>query len=254
MGVEFAYAQARIQARNGQRPAPGTWQSLEASQKLSHYLQAARATSLRPWVMHLSENSDAHLIERSLREDWRSQVKLLTGWIPARWRAAVLWIRTAVDLPAVVYLLHDGEAFAWMREDPMLQPLAVAEKDARLQALSATELAPLAKPPGDAVTPVADWLAHWRSLWPPDPAHCAGLDRLSQHFTDHLGMLERDSATAGSAAGQRERLERQLVRMLRAYQQLPAALFSYLGLLALDLQRLRGGLARRALFTPVARE
>lgn len=254
MPIEFAFAQARIQARLGQRLKPGAWQALEASQGLSHYLHAVRGTSLKPWIRHLTENADSHLIERSLREDWRRQVHELSEWLPTRWRAAVLWVRTLADLPAVVYLLRDGPAWPWMREDPALRKLAVAGMDARRLALRAAELAPLGSAPDDAITPLAAWRVHWQGLCPPLPAQCVGLDKLGQAFTAHVGRMQDEGLTLDEAAGQRERLEQNLVKWLHRYRELPMAIFSYLGLLALDLQRLRGGLVRRAVLTTVARE
>lgn len=254
MSIEFAYAQARIQARNGQRLTPGTWQSLEASQELPHYLHALRATSLKPWIIQLTENADAHLIERSLRETWRGQVQQLTTWVPKRWRQALLWLRTLPDLPSVVHLLRDGLVFPWLREDPALQPVAVADADSRWQALSTTELAPLATMRTDNLTPVTAWRAHWRCLWPGVTSQYAGLDKLEQYFNEHIEILQSADPTSAETITLREQLEQRLAKVLRSRQQLPAAVFSYAGLLALDLQRLRGGLARRALFTTAARE
>lgn len=254
MPIEFAYAQARLQARIGQRPTSGVWQSLEVSQGLSHYLHSVRATSLRSSVQTLSEHADAHVIERSLRKDWQRQVEQMTTWLPTRWQQAVLWVRTAVDLPAVVHLMRGGSVFSWMREDPALQAIAAADADTRLRELSATEMAPLADQLADSKTAVAAWVAHWRSLWPPQPSQHAGLEKLSQHLRDHMGVMQSADVAVSEMTAQKERLERQLVRLIRTHQQRPVAMFSYLGLLALDLQRLRGGLVRRALFTTRRRE
>lgn len=254
MPIEFAYAQARIQARCGQRLSPGAWQSLEASQGLSHYLHAVRGTSLRESVVHLNESADAHLIERSLREDWRVQVQQLGSWIPVGWRAAVLWLRTVPDLPALAHLLGGGPAYPWMRDDPVWQPVAGAEEGSRRQAMSSGELAPLGVPMDDKTSLVAAWTGQWRSLWPARPGQFPGLGELGRILAEHFRLLASEHATLVNAASGRENLERQLLKFIRRHRELPVAMFSFLGLLALDLQRLRGGLVRRALFQSVARE
>jgi hypothetical protein len=66
---QFAYVQARLQARHGQRPSEDRWRLLESSPDLASYLQGARSTSLRPWVVHLPAESSTHQVERSLRID-----------------------------------------------------------------------------------------------------------------------------------------------------------------------------------------
>ena len=46
----FAYVQPRLQARFALRPSGAEWRLMEASADVDHYLQAARQTSMRPWV------------------------------------------------------------------------------------------------------------------------------------------------------------------------------------------------------------
>lgn len=97
--ARFAYVQARLQARNGDRPSEATWRMLGASKSLGHYLESARQTGLSPWVTHLSANSDIHTIESELRGDWRTLTASVASWVPREWRAAVLWTGELADLP-----------------------------------------------------------------------------------------------------------------------------------------------------------
>ena len=54
MRVEFAYAQARAQARGSAVPDTATWRVLESSRTLAQYLHACRATALAPLVSHFT--------------------------------------------------------------------------------------------------------------------------------------------------------------------------------------------------------
>lgn len=176
----------------------------------------------------------------------------LASWIPARWQDALLWFTTLPDLPAVTYLLRGGPAFAWMREDLILRPIATTDSDARLQVLAATKLSPLANSFAEDGMPITDWISHWRSLWPGKTTEQTGLDALVQIFSNYLDFL-RSAASSGETASKQDSIENQLARMTRSHRQQPAAMFSFVGLLALDLQRLRGELVRRALFVTPGR-
>lgn len=97
--ADFAFAQARLQAHNGRRPTKSTWQYLNASKSLGHYLESARQTGLDPWVGHITTNSNIHAIENALRGDWRTYVKKVSAWLPPSWRPATEWTAVLADLP-----------------------------------------------------------------------------------------------------------------------------------------------------------
>ncbi|MEA2078575.1 MAG: hypothetical protein U9P00_01725, partial [Pseudomonadota bacterium] len=61
--VRFAYAQARLQARHGQRADEKVWRHLHSTGDLSNYLQMARQTVLRPWVIGIDGSQSSHDIE-----------------------------------------------------------------------------------------------------------------------------------------------------------------------------------------------
>ena len=71
----FAYVQPRLQARYAARPSDAEWRLLDASVDVEHYLQAARQTSLKPWMEHLGAETSARDIEAVFREEWAATVR-----------------------------------------------------------------------------------------------------------------------------------------------------------------------------------
>jgi hypothetical protein len=126
MPVEFAYAQARAQARQGDRLSADTWGLLESSVGLAQFLHLLRGTALAPRVEHFSATTSPHVIERSLKREWHREVDLAMRWVPARWRAAVAWTGWLSELPAVSHLLQSGATLAWMKDDPASPRMPVA--------------------------------------------------------------------------------------------------------------------------------
>jgi hypothetical protein len=132
--------------------------------------------------------------------------------------------------------------------------------DAALAALAA---------PGNAASPVGErWRAEWHRRLPraaPPMLAEAGL-RVAAHFGAAFGPsfpdMHRPAPRTASAAampatapppavfatGARAALSAQLTRLYRRCSCEPAAAFAYLGLALVDLERLEGELARRALF------
>lgn len=247
--IDFAYAQARLQARHGLRPTEAAWHRLEASKDLGHYLQAARASSLRPWIQHLSARMDSHGIERSLRQDWRDYVAGVAVWQPAPWRAAAAWTAVLVDLPAVAHLLHSSPAQAWMRQDPVLARLAVDDPVTRREALLTSHLAPVGRAWLRDRSVLDGWLDHWRRLWPADGrAVGAAMDRLVALTARHLAAMAGNAGADADGGRLRAELVSSFTAMFRRHGQHPIAMYCHLGLVALDLERLRAGLVRRSLF------
>lgn len=87
--AEWAYAQARLQARHGRRPDDATWQLLAASRSAAQAIAQARAGPLGDWLQGLDERADAHAIERHLNRRWQQRVDAVARWLPAPWRAAL---------------------------------------------------------------------------------------------------------------------------------------------------------------------
>jgi hypothetical protein len=253
------YAQARIQARFGERPAESSWRRLEAVRGMPAFLEAAREAGLRRWVAGLEERSGSHGIEIALRERLRSTIREVAKWMPDEWRAAAMWTLHLVDLPALVHLARGHPPLPWMTEDPVLRRYAAGGADERRAALAPELdfLAPAllrdaARAPAPAEVPGASavrdaWLKRWRSLWPETGEEArASVARLERCVEHNLTALARSSRDEGAAS--MPLFERQLRRSFRSSSLLPAAAFAYLAIAALDLQRLRRALLLLALF------
>jgi len=95
-------------------------------------------------------------------------------------------------------------------------------------------------------TPSARWIRHWRQLWPSRGRASAPLESLLRD-TARL-RIELAALPATSSADDALRaFERRLELTFRRNPLSPAAAVAHLGLLALDLRRIRGALATRAL-------
>ena len=240
MTIDFAYAQARVQARLGDRLAPAAWRILDATGTLSQYLHAARATALRNHVQSLTAASSPHVIEYSLRSDWRAEVDGAVSWVPERWRSAVAWTAWLCDLPALAALARGDDLPPWMAEDTALAPFAVDGAAIRQQELEAAGFAALIDH-GDAL---AAWRQRFEALWPVGEPH---LRRL-RDFVDRVDGCRSEPGMAGlTQTTSLQPLESFVVRLIRRNLRQPVTVFSHLLLVALDLGRLRGGLVRRAL-------
>lgn len=242
----FAFAQARLQARYGARPGAADWNHIAATADLGALLQVLRNSPLARWMSRIGPRPGVHDIERRLREEWMRGVDEIAAWQPAPWRESVRWLRWVVYLPSLQKIARGGRARAWMREDPVLGPIVAREARERAAALRRSPLAPLAAgfaPPHDVGTA---WTRHWRRLWPAHDPGRAPLESLLRATAQQRDALARLADGAQSAEALRG-LERRFQLGFRRNPLSPAAAVAYLGLLALDLRRLRGALATRAL-------
>lgn len=245
--ARFAYLQARLQARHGDRPAADDWRIAEASIDLAHYLDAVRRTALRRWLGDLNHEMEPEAIERQLRAAWRERVDQLASWSPEAWRPAVEWLRWLPYLPAVDHLLRGTKVSPWMRADPVMRELAYDEPQRRREALADSPLAPV-RAGGDAGGPelVDAWLTEWRARLPDDA--CA-TGRELQEIVDAVLAHVEAMRTAADADGQalRNMLAARLARRFRRGAGTCVALFSHLVLDGLELERLRAGTITRRL-------
>ena len=241
MTIEFAYAQARAQARLGERLTPAAWQLLEASGTLAQYLHAARSTALRDRVRSLTAASSPHSIERSLRREWRAEVRGAASWVPERWRPAVAWTAWLCDLPTLARLEQGGEVLSWMTDDTQLAPFAIDDRTLRHRELISAGLGALAS--GNDV--LTAWRRHFEALW---PAGDPGIRRL-RNLVERVDIHRQEPETrAGPRTAPGQALEARAARLIRRNFQEAVTVFTHLLLVALDLGRLRDGLVRRALF------
>lgn len=244
--LSFAFAQPRLQARFGARPVAADWQQIEATRDLGALLQLLRSGTLARWTARLPARPGVHEIERRLREEWLHAVDEIASWQPAPWRDATRWMRWIMYLPSLQKLARGGRAPAWMRADPVLGPVVARAPAERAGSLRGTLLAPLQ----DGFSATADvartWSRHWESLWPRAHAGHAPLVRV-------LALLRRARALLAEAPPETasrdtlRTLERRLELVFRRHPLSPAATASFIGLMLLDQQRLRGALAVRSL-------
>jgi len=238
----WSYVQARLQARHGDRLAEADWRALEAARALDQFIERARATSLRHFAQRLNASMTCHAIERALRATWRDYVAEIAGWGPAEWRAAIVWAAHAPELPVIDAVLR-GERPEWVSHDPDIASLA--DENLRAFARNKFPLWPLLPEPGSADTIAQRWFAHWRALRPGGEMQTLSL--LAEMIAADVERLGRAGPQETSAA-YRSDLARKVTRLFRRHGGTAAAVFCHLALVALDLERLRGNLVRRALF------
>ena len=243
----FGYAQARIQARYGKRLPEAMWVQLSAVQTFQSYLEAARGTTLAPWVANLSSASDVHDVEHSMRGTLYTAIGELSRWVPRRWRGAVAWLHWLVYLPALRYLLEGASIPDWMREGHRLRSFLQDSVEGRARAIAAAGGEGLVRA-WRRHEPMEDgWVSHWRALWPGDKAApLEVLDELVELLVQHVRQFALGPPETAWQA--RRRLQVRLERLFRRQARQPATVFIYLALVALDLERLRNELVSRIVY------
>ena len=205
----MGYAQARMQARHGTRPGTRAWALLNASTTFAAALENARASSLESWTAGLDPAARPADVERMLRERLLGRIAEAARWMPETWRAAVLWTQALLELP------------------PRQRRLREAADEDRAAAVR------------------REWLAHWRTLWPPCAAEERdALEELVRTVEAHLERFSR--ATAEEAEPLRLALRARVETLFRRHAPGPAAAFDHLLLLALECERLRAALLGRS--------
>lgn len=246
------YAQARLQARHGQRADESSWQRLETAREFAALLDAARNSPLRAWVAGLTPHSGAHEIDHNLRGHWRATVAEVRGWMPPAWQAALAWCALWPQLPALQHLARGGAVAGWMHDDADLRALCAAAPAERPAVLAAGPLAPLASAWSAPSNLGTVWLQAWQQRLPRGLCHRAGGGDGGDGLARLRDVLQAHAVAFSTAAGQgpllRRALRARLAQLLRRCTAQPAAAFVHLSLCALDLERLRGELLARALF------
>ncbi len=244
--AEFGYAQARLQAHHAARPDESAWRRIESIGELATFLQDARTGSLRPWVLGLSADVDAHVLEFTLRQQLRAYIDAVASWQPVRWRAALRWTRILPDLPLLQHLLSGGLPPDWLRHDPLFGPAHRDDGSIHWEVLQTIGYMPLLTAWQQGIPLAQAWTEHWHTLWPDTPAPVrAALAALVAVLADYMQALVIDDVAHGVTA--RDVLALRLTRLFRRYTNQPAAGCSHLALVALDVQRLRGAVLRRKL-------
>ena len=247
----FAYAQARLQARHGQRADQQVWRRLHSTGDLANYLQMARRTVLRPWVIGIDSSQSSHNIEFSLRHQFRRYVDEVASWLPADWRAAFQALKRLPLLPALQHLLSDTRVPAWMLDDPELRHFASENGKRRMDAIQASGYGYLVQAWQQGEPLYDAWHDHWQHQWPGPARLNLAMKQLGRLLLRHIRV--HGSGSGGSTRQQREVLLSKLTAAFRNYSFQPAAALAHLALVALDLEQLRGDLLSRKLFAESTR-
>jgi hypothetical protein len=249
-GPRLAYAQARLQARLSRLPTAADWQRLSAARTLSAYLEEARATGLIDWVRSFSGLSQAHELDRGCRALALDTAATVADWSPAGWRAAIEWVAWLPWLPQLEHLARGETLPDWSTLDVRLRDLIGGDGARDPQAWEASGLAALSAESdgsGAALDLGERWQTAWRKRWPTCRGRCRrDLDGLAGLILGHLDRFR--GAPSASAWELREALRDRLRAYLHQHPVQPAALFAYLAIVFLDLERLRGALLSRAVF------
>jgi hypothetical protein len=226
------YALTRVQSQYAARPDSGQWRRLEGSHDLGQYLEGARGSIFGPWIASVDRNRDAHAIERTLREAWRRYVRSIAAWHPRAWQPWLTWFEWLPTLGLMTQLEGSGALPAWLSADPIA---------GHKSALSAFEPAIVGRVAAGEL-----WLTRWRQLRPTfDFGTEQLLAALSKAVREHLRALAVESA---DAVALRTQLRERLNRLFRLAAGTAVATLCHLILMALDFERLRGGLLSRSLF------
>lgn len=244
--ARFAYAQTRLQARHGLRPQEAVWRRLASTGDLANYLVAARRTPLLPWIEGIQSAETSHVLESHLRQQFRHYVEDVAHWLPVEWRACIIWVGHLPDLPALQFLLQNEETPGWMRDDAGLSEFTTESKSAALDTLLGSDHAYLSKAWQEGIPLYDAWFEQWQRLWPAKNKLRSGLIYLGRLVRQHLH--DEQAATLPATGHLQETLAAGLNAAFRRYSFKPAAACAHLGLVALDLERLRGELVHRALF------
>lgn len=267
-GLPIEYAYARASARLAQRPDERLWTQLRSARSVGAALEAVRGGAAAAYVSGITWPAPLADLELAFRQQWRTRVDEVARWAPDAWRAALRWTVYLVDLPALVHLLGEEPVPPWIGTDPVLAPYALDARGDRLARLAEGPLAPLAlavetaAPPPRRIDTAARprvrlhaalraWESEWRARWPAcDSEARAGLERLVTRVATHVARFGALAVEDAPAA--RQTLAAEVGALLRRSAAQPAALFAYLALVALDLERLRGEIVVRAAFRATA--
>ena len=244
---DLEYACARIGARIGERPNEAAWRSIAGIRGFAAFLDAARAPPFRRWTSGIAADAEPHGVEAVLLGHWRALVDELRTWMPAQWHGAIAWAGALIDLPVAQYLARGGNPLPWMRDDP-----AYREPSRNGAPPTSGPLAPLAR----TWTNPEGFFRAWTDEWSRRVPQHDGAERSA--IADYVRLLVAARAASADSSSDDGTLARRalVLRLSALYRRAtldPAAAFVFLALAALDMERLRGELLRRAIFPRLGR-
>jgi hypothetical protein len=240
---DLEYAYARIASRFGDRPSEAAWRVIAIVRGLPAFLDAAHAPPFRRWIGGITADAGPHAIEAALVGQWGALVHELREWMPEHWHAAITWAGTLVDLPVVEYLVRGGAVLPWMQDVPLYRELGRNAGTPPAHGL----LAPLAIAWAQPEGLFRAWCGELsrrvpRSTWEAS----ATIEDCARLLLAHRSALADPSL--GDGILPRGALVSRLSALYRRSTLDPGAALIFLALSALDMERLRGELLRRAIF------
>jgi len=275
-GLTLEYAYARVCARLAQRPDERLWSQVRSARSVPVLLETLRGSVAASTVTGIAPGGDADSLEIAFRQQLRTRVDEVAAWAPTTWQGALGFTRFLGDLPAVVQLLSEEPPPRWIGADPELAPYAQAALADRRAALASGPLAPMAAALDEAThaqalgreeplsralkrlrsgpalhRALAVWESEWRARWPRASSQLlADISEVGRTIRSHL--LRFGAIAVDDAGASRQSLAARLATLVRRFPAQPASLFAYLGVVALDLERLRGEFVVRARAVEVA--
>lgn len=231
--ANFAYAQARLHARLEGRLSETDWQTLAGSRNFGNCLDVINQTATANVTSRLDRTNSVHAVERVLREEWGAIVKEIADWLPERLQQATYWIMLLPHLRRFEYSPENDGIPGWLR--------------LKKEFGESAEVMQLEETPEFSTLEVAEiWRNEW-SLRLPDKRHVGELITALTPLLDRYLDKETPKITETLKAWQK--LDSYLKGLFRNHSQTPVAVFAYLGLIALDFERLRGVLVDRIIFS-----
>ena len=230
---DFAYAQARLHARLEGRLLESDWQMLGGSRNFENCLDVINQTAAANVTSRLDRTNTVHDVERVLREEWSAVVFEISNWLPDKWQSPTQWLVVLPHLRRFEYSPENGGIRGWLRLKIEFGQLAEGMQSGEKAGYSKLEIAEI-------------WCNEWSSRLP-DKRYAETLSADLKPLLDrYLGNQTRKMTEAAKTW---QELGRYLKGLFRKHTQTPAAVFAYLGLIALDFERLRGVLVSRIVFS-----
>jgi hypothetical protein len=227
------------------------WLKLHNIHDLGSYLQTAQQMPLRHWVLGLGSNHNGHEIELTLRQKYRSHVDEVANWMPREWKKPLRWIKRLVDLPVLQYLVDGGEPLAWISSDPDITDFIADDPQLCMQAIRRAGNGIMVDSWQQSGSILTGWLAQWNTLRPESSLQNLGIERLERLLLErkvHDQMQLQSKHQEAMSPTEYEIINERLRLVYRRYAFLPAAVFAYLAMVALDIHRLRNDLMQRLYF------
>lgn len=228
----FAYAQARLHARLKGRLSETDWQMLGGSRHFGNCLDVINQTAAANVTSRLDRTNTVHDVERVLREEWSAIVFEISNWLPEKWQSSTQWLVVLPHLRRFDYSPKNDGIPGWLRLEMEFGQLTKGMHPGERAGYSKRDIA-------------ETWRNEWNSRLP-DKRYVEIFSADLKPLLDrYLGNQTRNVSEAGKTW---QELGRHLKGLFRKHTQTPTAVFAYLGLIALDFERLRGVLVSHIVF------